>query len=104
VDGSWIGRHRCSICSFLLCCYERKETGGSNGKGCKYRNLIKSGTRILQSLIFFQVSSKSGWSPDPDIWARRKFKELNGHWFPEDDPSGPRKSVKPTLCTEDLNI
>jgi len=60
--------------------------------------------RRLEEAMGKVVSSKSGWSPDPDIWARRKFKELNGHWFPEDDPSGPRKSVKPTLCTEDLNI
>jgi len=44
--------------------------------------------RRLEEAMGKIVSSESGWSPDPDIWAKRQYKEFKGSWFPVDDPAG----------------
>ena len=40
------------------------------------------------TLMSLQVSSESGWSPDPEFFARRKYKKTEWGWFPVEDAFG----------------
>lgn len=35
-----------------------------------------------------QVSSESGWSPDPEFFAKRQYKKTEWGWFPVEDAFG----------------
>jgi hypothetical protein len=49
--------------------------------------------RRLETAMGRVVSSESdGWTPNPDVMAKRKFKLTPWGWFPEDDGFGPCKS------------
>lgn len=36
----------------------------------------------------YQVSSESGWSPNPELLARRQFVRTKWGWFPKEDAFG----------------
>jgi len=44
--------------------------------------------RRLENAMGKIVSSESGWSPNPEYFAKRKFKKTKYGWFPEEDAFG----------------
>jgi len=44
--------------------------------------------RRLENAMGKIVSSESGWSPNPERFARRKFKKTKYGWFPMEDAFG----------------
>jgi len=44
--------------------------------------------RRLENAMGKIVSSESGWSPNPEFFAKRKFKKTKYGWFPEEDAFG----------------
>lgn len=49
--------------------------------------------RRLENAMGKIVSSESGWSPNPEYFARRKFKKTKYGWFPEEDAFGGGESL-----------
>ena len=49
-----------------------------------------SNTRhLLNNIItLMQVSSESGWSPNPELLARRQYVRTKWGWFPKEDAFG----------------
>jgi len=44
--------------------------------------------RRLEEAMGKIVSSESGWSPNPEFFAKRKFKQTKYGWFPVEDAFG----------------
>ena len=42
----------------------------------------------LATFVTIQVSSESGWSPDPEFFAKRQYKKTEWGWFPVEDAFG----------------
>lgn len=45
-----------------------------------------------------QVSSESGWSPNPELLARRQYVKTKWGWFPKEDAFGGGEFMELTLC------
>ena len=43
---------------------------------------------MLLHFVTIQVSSESGWSPDPEFFAKRQYKKTEWGWFPVEDAFG----------------
>ena len=43
---------------------------------------------MLLLFVTIQVSSESGWSPDPEFFAKRQYKKTEWGWFPLEDAFG----------------
>ena len=43
---------------------------------------------LLSANIGIQVSSESGWSPNPELLAKRKYVKTSWGWFPKEDAFG----------------
>lgn len=42
----------------------------------------------LYFVTYSQVSSESGWSPNPELLARRQYVRTKWGWFPKEDAFG----------------
>ena len=49
------------------------------------QSLMRMGPLFIS---YVQVSSESGWSPNPEFFAKRKFKQTKYGWFPVEDAFG----------------
>jgi hypothetical protein len=53
----------------------------------------------LESAMGKIVSSESeGWTPNPDVMAKRKFVQTSAGWFPVQDGFGARELLFKTSC------